>query len=540
MHLQPVIERELRVLSRTRATFHLRVLAGSVAMITLSIALANAANLMVLRGASQGPWLFALLHTAISSALAVICPLMCADTLSRERREGTLGLLLLTPLKPGAVVLGKMAAHLFRALGLWLAAVPVLTVPFLMGGVNGSDLVFALGIELGVVLGSLAAGFLASCLATRWGGAIALSILFALGIGEALALVSFAASAPFLFAHEKTLPIRNLIPLALVVPWIVGTGLMENGFSGFLARNPGWMSTALVTALGSVVTASLMVFAAVYGFACSRVRQFGQMRKMPARRAAWRQFWLRARTSQWSRRRRQSQLAHDPMRWLLMSNATSWLRWWAWCGLAILFWSGLLMGGVLDGNDPAMLAFIPPIVILLMQALAAATRFRHELEDGSLEILLVTPIPPRAILQAQCRTLYVELLPAMLLTTSLALFWTMPHGLGPERMTLIILSWSCFLAIPMIGARFGVRRVGPLLGWFLTLTTAIGLPTLFAGLAAWSPEPAYDLAGSVYFRRFGTSFVLLQLTLAAVCAWLTVSDLATRRFQMKPLQRIPG
>ena len=58
-----------------------------------------------------------------------------ADCLSEEKREGTLGLLFLTDLKGYDVVLGKLVATSLNGLYAVLAAVPILALPLLMGGV---------------------------------------------------------------------------------------------------------------------------------------------------------------------------------------------------------------------------------------------------------------------------------------------------------------------------------------------------------------------------------------------------------------------
>ena len=116
MQLGPVIERELRVQARNRATFGLRVAVAGAAALALAVAVSNQRAPMVIGRTRLGPWLFACLHTAICVVLAVSCPFLAADALARERREGTLGILLLTPLDPAGVVLGKMCVHLLRAL----------------------------------------------------------------------------------------------------------------------------------------------------------------------------------------------------------------------------------------------------------------------------------------------------------------------------------------------------------------------------------------------------------------------------------------
>ena len=86
-----------------------------------------------------GSRLFAALHSTLFGAIWVLVPLLTADCISRERREGTLGLLFLTPLKGTDIVVAKGLVHGLRAMTLWLAVLPVLTVPFLMGGVSWSE-----------------------------------------------------------------------------------------------------------------------------------------------------------------------------------------------------------------------------------------------------------------------------------------------------------------------------------------------------------------------------------------------------------------
>ena len=61
---------------------------------------------------------------------------LTADCLSEEKRNGTLGLLFLTNLRGYQVVLGKMSLGVIQGVLGLMAAVPVLVVPILMGGVD--------------------------------------------------------------------------------------------------------------------------------------------------------------------------------------------------------------------------------------------------------------------------------------------------------------------------------------------------------------------------------------------------------------------
>src|SRR5437899_8438709 len=130
MNVLPVITRELRAQARQPFTFALRLF-GVGAM----LAVASLFALQYAAGPSQGALMFRYLHLTLFLTIWILVPLSAADCISRERREGTLGLLFLTPLKATDIVIAKSLAHGLRALTLLLAILPVFTISFLMGGV---------------------------------------------------------------------------------------------------------------------------------------------------------------------------------------------------------------------------------------------------------------------------------------------------------------------------------------------------------------------------------------------------------------------
>ena len=101
-------------------------------------------------------------------AIWVLVPMLTADCISRERREGTLGLLFLTPLKGTDVVVAKGLAHGLRAMTLGLAVLPVLTIPFLLGGVSWAEAVMSVMLNANAMCWALAAGLLASAWSKAW------------------------------------------------------------------------------------------------------------------------------------------------------------------------------------------------------------------------------------------------------------------------------------------------------------------------------------------------------------------------------------
>src|SRR5712671_3578217 len=94
MTLLPVIVRELRAEARHSFTYWLRVLgATALLFVSASVAFENGV------GIGQGGELFAWQHLTLFWSIWILVPLVCADCISREKREGTLGLLFLTPLR---------------------------------------------------------------------------------------------------------------------------------------------------------------------------------------------------------------------------------------------------------------------------------------------------------------------------------------------------------------------------------------------------------------------------------------------------------
>lgn len=101
MNLWPVIERELRAESRHAFTYWLRVL-GAGALMGVVVLLMRGGNLGVF-APQRGGSLLQILHSWLFDAIWFLVPLVTADCISREKREGTLGLLFLTPLRAGGL-----------------------------------------------------------------------------------------------------------------------------------------------------------------------------------------------------------------------------------------------------------------------------------------------------------------------------------------------------------------------------------------------------------------------------------------------------
>src|SRR5436190_15785009 len=137
MTLFPIVERELRLAARRKSTFRIRawtaILAIFICFISMLILWASSGR------RSIGQPLFVYLTSYAFGLCLLAGVFLTADSLSEEKREGTLGLLFLTDLHGYEVVLGKFMATLLSAFYALLTLLPITGLPLLLGGVTGGE-----------------------------------------------------------------------------------------------------------------------------------------------------------------------------------------------------------------------------------------------------------------------------------------------------------------------------------------------------------------------------------------------------------------
>jgi ABC-type Na+ efflux pump permease subunit len=156
----PVVERELRVAARARATYRVRFYAVLV-MLGILFWCLNASGLD--QNNPQFGWeiMEYLVLPAFGFSL-FIGVIVTADCVSAEKREGTLGLLFLTDLKGYDVICGKLAANSLNAIYGLLAILPILGLPVLLGGVTFAQFVKLAIALLSTMILSLSVGIFVS------------------------------------------------------------------------------------------------------------------------------------------------------------------------------------------------------------------------------------------------------------------------------------------------------------------------------------------------------------------------------------------
>jgi ABC-type transport system involved in multi-copper enzyme maturation permease subunit len=182
MTLLPVVERELRVAARERGTYRVRFLAAFITV------LFSVFSLWFVRVAFDErplpPRELFLFLTWLSFVFVVLAGFsLTCDSICEEKRESTLGLLLLTDLKGYDVVLGKFSVAVLRGFYSLLATIPVLALPLMMGGTNLTELARVSVTLLITLLFSMTVGLLISTLSRRswsaFGNSAAVLFIFA-------------------------------------------------------------------------------------------------------------------------------------------------------------------------------------------------------------------------------------------------------------------------------------------------------------------------------------------------------------------------
>jgi hypothetical protein len=160
----PFLLREMRLQARCRSTFFLRMLGATVILSGFAWCWWR------LRGADAGSGLslFGLLARGGIAAAWIVGPVLTADCIARERREQTLGLLWLTPLRPWQVLMAKSVSQWIRALSFLGATVPIYAVPIVLGGVGPADMLRFGLLQMAALGLAMSSGLVASTVFRGW------------------------------------------------------------------------------------------------------------------------------------------------------------------------------------------------------------------------------------------------------------------------------------------------------------------------------------------------------------------------------------
>jgi len=526
MIARPVIARELRASARQPFTYYVRVL-GVTTLLVASVLF----GLQLGFEPKFGRQLFAALHCALFGAIWLLVPMLTADCISRERREGTLGLLFMTPLKGTDIVVAKGLAHGLRAVTLGVAVVPVLTIPFLLGGVSWTDALMAVLINANAMCWALAAGLLASA----WGNAWHRTLL-----GAALLIVAFFVLFTNAVGWFLVLSNPAMQPNSVQPSWqeLLGVGFsfvtLVNLFGpGFLRWGPvGQLFTVIVE---STLFSLLVLLGAILA-AGAKTRRSWQEAPPSPRQLWWQRtfctpvLWISF-FHRWMRRK----LERNPIGWLEQRTWSGRLVTWGWFAVLMSIYSLVLTDRHFFEGSNALHTMMAWLLAGTM-AMSAASSFRRERETGVLELLLVSPLGENQIISGRLGGLWSQFAPGACLLLAVWAYCSTFLANRGDAGTLLFFAVT-FLTVPVFGLYFSLRSHNFLAAFLSTIAVALVLPlVLLEALRAmwWWLNSVNSGANFSWEMRPSGRAAICQAILAVACWERLFLTLRRRAF---PLER---
>jgi ABC-type transport system involved in multi-copper enzyme maturation permease subunit len=498
MTLWPVIVRELRAQSRQPATYWLRIAAAGTVLgmfVILLLRWGRVGGLFAVvppgmgRGnpfSGFGSVLFGQLNATIFLCNAFLAPLLTADCISRERREGTLGLLFLTDLSAAGIVAGKAFVHSLRAVMLFCAMLPVLAIPVLVGGVAAKDCVMAMLIDGIVLVLGLSAGILASSVSRDWTRSLIMAELISITLVLTFMCLHIASLEYYsMWTQRRFSPSGSLIGHILSL-FVFHTNLgrwnwsgqwgapWDNIWSMGLSTSRDWIE--IVAIIG---VCALVVLLFVILLAARRVERSWREEPVSRRIATAKAALTRPRFATGTLRRRLSRsLERNPIGWLQHYSWSGRITKWGWLAVLILAQS-LAITDVRNFPDVQ-----PLFVLVLLAGLAftASASFRAERESGALELLLVCPLTVAQLMWGRLRGIWMQYLPSFALLMVCLAFAAEIESYNSTHKTawFYAITIAAFITVPVIGLFFSLHTANFIAAWLWTMAIGIGLPVFVA------------------------------------------------------------
>jgi hypothetical protein len=419
-----------------------------------------------------------------------------ADSLGRERRDGTLGLLFLTDLTGWDVVVGKLFAAGMATWFQLMAVVPVLTVPLLLGGVGGVQVgLMVVAILNGLIL-SLALGLTASLMARDPRQATGLAAVWLLGLASlpwGLFGLLTGLDDPWSSAEAAWV----LLP-SPTVPYGIAVGA-----GGGIRGEKGW---AMVATVGFQMAMAM----GVLWLTARRVRHVWQEGGRRGWRARWNDWVTRVRFGDGPTRKRWRDrwLEVGPWEWLSLRERwrpkLPWLLVVTHYGLVV--WLGERLGwrDLCEGVSGLLSLIFHGLFTLWMAG--EATMTLHEQQSiGAGELLLTTGMTPEQVLEGQGRALRT------------VLKWPL---------VAVVFLDGIFAVCPLAS---GMAFQSVVFGWWLHIGAAVSTPAIWQAMrwgstrAVMGGQPLNTVVGRAVGRAVVFPGMVLCVTLGGAAAWLNLN-----------------
>ncbi|HXJ55364.1 MAG TPA: hypothetical protein VNU68_01755 [Verrucomicrobiae bacterium] len=377
---RPIVGRELLVAARRSSTYWARFQAALMALVVAGLIVVDQ-TMSPSAPAVMGARLFRTLSFLALIYVMLAAVRLTSDCLSSEKREGTLGFLFLTDLKPLDVVIGKLTATSLSGLYGLAAILPVLVLPVLCGGVSLGDVCRLAVLLLNSLFFAVAVALLVSAWCWQARTAASMSFLILLAISVVTPVVAVCAGG----LASLSAGVGLLSPLTAC--WLAvggGTGRATEWF---------WVSVLLTHLLAWLCLTT-----------CGRcLPKLWMDRPVDKNRMRWRE-WCRGMLMGNARTRaafRVRALRRNPIFWLGSREVR--VRWYPWLFLgSIAAIIGLSCWGLQVRRVDLLWLLVVGFALHLFfkQWLThfASSAFATDREQGALELLLSTPLSVRDLM----------------------------------------------------------------------------------------------------------------------------------------------
>ncbi len=432
---------------------------GSLILVMLLMLLANfntaATSLRSL--ATTGSMIFTFVSLLQVLLVCLLTPVFMAGAIAHEANPRTWEILLSTPLNSLQIVLGNLFGRLFFILSLLIASLPLFMVLRFFGGVPGESIIgaFLISISTAVLVASIAV----TLSVTRSGGRRAVFVFYA---GVVIFLFATYAldqlirtSIPGGDGAQWTTIMTPLNPFLALEVLLASNSYVPRSGEEFDWLTRLWLARPVATFcwLCALASTGLIIFSTL----C--VRFFARNGR---RESILRSLFRRGTRTSFERPARP--VGNNAIAWRELhrdsSNIAGPIGRWAFLvvslvGMTILLWvhhdGGLSIPAL--QSSIGFLTFAQISIVMLTAINLSATTVSREREDGTLDIILTTPIQPSPYLAGKRRGLVRYLLPMMLapiLSLLLAVGYVGADGFGTPTSSPSISSSGVEFAIPLL------------------------------------------------------------------------------------------
>lgn len=470
--------------------------------------------------AARGAQAFTLVSYGQVLAICLLTPVFMAGAIAHESSPRTWEIMLTTPLSSAQIVLGNLLGRLFFIVALLLGSFPLFAVTQLFGGVSGGSILgsYAIAVATAFLVGAIA---IMLCV-TRVGGRRAVFAFYVSVV--AYLFVTYGIDAGLRQQVGTSIDVTTTTVMTPLNPFLTLEVLLRSNRYVAPAEGPLWMTNPVLAQVLCFCGSALVLIV----WSVLRVRLLGAEERGSLGRV--RQGTGRAPSEVW----------HNGVAWRELharnlGTASLILRWgFLAVGVAASAVPAVLhaRGTLTDAGFPVavlILASAESIIVALAALNASATAVTKEREDGSLDILLTTPIEPGAYLSGKLRGIVTYLWPMLAAPVAaivVAVAYSMLRGLmvsmpgGTVRAPLILpelaltypallLAFTAFCV--MVGLQWSVQSKGTIGSVFAATGVATAV-ALVSGLCGLSLGGRIPVAGP--FLAGFNALALLQLGVA--------------------------